>query len=205
MDIKNITPEELKAQFEQNPCGCATFNADPFFMDSEEEINDVLNALDECSYINIITPDDGYDYEVACHQLDIPVGNAKVIYRATDGGPGMLLGLSDNFFILQRSDIDKLFSFYNENNQYDVLFFRVGNYYKAYREQAAKVSEVVDIEREDTESEGKSVYVLNDELLSVVGELENAGLKVRTIEYHDGSDYVIPDVDLLSEEQKIDY
>lgn len=66
----------------------ATFNADPFLVESFEYADDVYNALERANFAaKKYTAEDGEEFEVLCNQLDLTAdNNPQAIYVAGQGG-----------------------------------------------------------------------------------------------------------------------
>lgn len=104
-----------------------------------------------------------------------------------------------------KATIDKLFNFYNSENQQNlILFFRVGDNYEAYQGQAVMASKVLPLSLLSTD-EAFVVSVPEADILSTAGKLETAGFNVRMIQYRVGDDFILPDIDLIKAEEEFDY
>lgn len=71
----------------------ATYNADPFAIEYEEMLDEVLNTMDE--YAEVYTKDDE-DFDIMASQLDGNVNTYSEIYRSNGTMVGVLVEYTNN-------------------------------------------------------------------------------------------------------------
>ena len=86
--ILNVTREDLYDAL-------ATFNADPFLVESYEYADDVYNALERANFAaKKYTAEDDEEFEVLCSQLDLTAANnPQAIYVAGNGDQAVTICL----------------------------------------------------------------------------------------------------------------
>ncbi len=90
--------------------------------------------------------------------------------------------------------------FYKEQYAPFIIFFRVGNFYNAYLEDAQNISSTLGIPIKDG-----CVKVPSDQILDIVGTLSQSGFHSKIITYrNDNGRYTIPDVTRLKKEMEMD-
>ena len=86
--ILNVTREDLYDAL-------ATFNADPFLVESYEYADDVYNALERANFAaKKYTAEDDEEFDVLCSQLDLTADNKpQAIYVAGNGDQAVTICL----------------------------------------------------------------------------------------------------------------
>jgi DNA mismatch repair ATPase MutS len=99
----------------------------------------------------------------------------------------------------------RAYCYYKEQYPQSVIFFRVGNDYEAYREDAVTVNKIVGIEFGQTMSEKKVKFSMNKGS-DYISLLTSQDIAVKTIsQRNQNGDFDIPDVDLIINDKEIDY
>lgn len=77
----------------------ATFNADPFLVESFEYADDVYNALERANFAaKKYTAEDDEEFDVMCSQLDLTADNKpQAIYVAGQGGNIVTICLANDW------------------------------------------------------------------------------------------------------------
>lgn len=90
--ILNVTREDLYDAL-------ATFNADPFLVESYEYADNVYNALERANFAaKKYTAEDDEEFDVLCSQLDLTADNKpQAIYVAGQGGNEVTICLANDW------------------------------------------------------------------------------------------------------------
>jgi DNA mismatch repair ATPase MutS len=97
------------------------------------------------------------------------------------------------------------YCYYKEQYPQSVVFFRIGDNYEAYREDAVTVNKIVGVEFEQMTPE-KEVKFLIDKEFDYISLLASHNIEVKIISQRNQTgDFDIPDVDLIINDKEIDY
>jgi DNA mismatch repair ATPase MutS len=100
----------------------------------------------------------------------------------------------------------RAYCYYKEQYPQPVIFFRVGNDYEAYLEDAVTVSKMVSgIKLEQTKLGNIIKFSISQEF-DYISSLASYGITIKTINQRNQiGNFDVPDVDLIINDKEIDY
>lgn len=95
------------------------------------------------------------------------------------------------------------YNYYKQQYPGTVIFFRVGNNYEAYQEDAKIVSPIIG---EEPGSNMNKISFPTDKVYDFIALLANHNITTKLISYrNENGDFDVPDIEKIKYDQEIDY